>query len=103
MSVLECFPPKRCFPTHDGSMGRTVYLPIHEWLMFMVLSHGSNLGPPEVFRYDWTPQNILMKHLILRMDDWMIYRGWFPIGSMGRRGIYLPILIFHIEINHPCR
>ena len=25
--------------THDGSMGRTVYLPIHEWLIFMV-----NLG-----------------------------------------------------------
>ena len=33
--------------THDGSMGRTVYLPIHEWLVFMVnvgkytQSHGS--------------------------------------------------------------
>ena len=34
------FVPTKFTISHDGSMGRTVYLPIHEWLIFMVC-HGS--------------------------------------------------------------
>ena len=38
---------------HDGSMGRMVYLPIHEWLIFMV-NVGKYTNPMDPLGYEKT-------------------------------------------------